>query len=216
MTTGSAGFEPRRLVGSFLAITWGVLLSPARFFAGVGGRGALSGPVIYAIVCAAIFIFLAQASRLAVVTMQGDLSEVSALGATGLGGAIRFIVLLLVLSPLLALAILYAAAAFYQLLVRVVVGRENGGYQATVRVVAYLSAIQLLMWIPFLGLVVGLWGLWVNTVGLKEVHYTTTARAALVAGIPFVLSAAWTIVVVAGPATLQEILLSTGGFFPGA
>lgn len=123
---------------------------------------------------------------------------------------------MLVLSPLLALIALYVFAAVYQLLVRLVVGRENGGYEATVRVTAYLSAIQLLVWVPLLGLLVGLWGVWVNAAGIREVHSTTTARAVLVAGIPYVLSAAWTGVVLAGPATLPEVLLSTGGFFPGA
>lgn len=40
---GTPDFEPRRPLGSFLATTRAVLLSPARFFAGVRKEGPLSG-----------------------------------------------------------------------------------------------------------------------------------------------------------------------------
>lgn len=216
MTTSGADFGPRRPVGSFLATTRGVLLSPARFFAAVRGHGAPSRPVPYAVACVAIFVLLAQGSRLAAVAARGDLPDVAALGATGLAGALRFTTLVLVLSPLLALVGLFLSAAVYHLLVRLLVGRGNGGYEVTVRLVAYLSAIQLLQWVPLLGPLAGLWGVWMTTVGVRELHSAATARAVLVAGIPYALSTAWTAFVVAGPATLPEVLLSTGGFFPGA
>ncbi len=215
-TTLNSDFEPRRPLGSFLATTRAVLLSPARFFAGVSREGPLSRPVLYAVACTAIYFLLAEVSYLLLIAARGELPEVSALGATGLAGALLFALLLFVLSPLFALLGLYVSAAFYQLLVRLFIGRENGGYEATLRVGAYLSALGLLSWVPILGTLVGLWGVWVNVAGLREVHSTTTARAVLVAGIPFVLSTAWTIsLVVTGQTTLADVLLASGGFFPG-
>ena len=59
-------------------------------------------------------------------------------------------------------------------------GSENSGFRATFRVLAYAAVVNLVSWIPILGLLVGLYGLYLQIVGLREVHETTTGRAVLV------------------------------------
>ena len=75
--------------------------------------------------------------------------------------------------------------------------------------------ISLLLWLPVLGLLAGLWGVWVNAAGLREVHSTTTARAVSVAAIPYVLATAWAVFWVAsGQTTLAEFVFGGGIMFP--
>ena len=62
--------------------------------------------------------------------------------------------------------------------------RERRGYWGTFPVVAYGSAISLLSWIPVLGYLATLYGVYVTTVGLREAHATSTTRALLAALVP--------------------------------
>lgn len=72
----------------------------------------------------------------------------------------------------------------YHLLVLALVRPSNAGFEATFRVVCYVSAIQLLTWIPILNIIAGIYGLYVAYFGIREVHATTRQRAAAVVAIP--------------------------------
>ena len=212
-------FEPQRPVESFLSVTRKVLLSPAGFFSGIQRVGALRGPVLYTVICAALLVPLAGSYDVLLLAARGNLGEFSVLGGVaGLWGVLLAGLLLLVFSPLLALLGLYIGSAISQVLVRIVVGRDNAGYDATLRVGAYVSAVALLTWIPVVGLLAGLWGTWVHAVGLRELHETTTTRALVVALIPFAVSVAFLVgQVVSGELTPIEVLLGglTGGLGAG-
>lgn len=208
----SGDFEPQRPVGSFLAVTREVLLSPTRFFSTIRREGLLSGPVLYAVLCATLVVPLGGAYDVLLLALRGNLGEFSVLGGlAGLRGALAAGLLLLLLSPLVALLGLYVGSAVSQILVRVVVGRANAGYYATFRAGAYVSAVALLSWIPLIGILAGVWGTWVHALALREMHGTTTTRALVVAAIPFAVSAAlvagW---VIAGETTPTEVLLGGG------
>lgn len=75
---------------------------------------------------------------------------------------------------------LFVLAAIVHLFVKPFVGNANSGYEATFRVVAYVSVTNLVNWIPILGGLLALYGLYLAVVGIREVHATTTGRAALV------------------------------------
>ena len=171
-------------------------------------------------ICAALVVPLAGSYDVLLLALRGNLGEFSVLGgATGLWGAVLAGLLLLVLSPLLALLSLYVGSAISQVLVRIVVGRDNSGYDATLRAGAYVSAVALLSWLPVVGLLAGLWGTWVHAVGLRELHGTTTARALIVAAIPFAFSAVFLATqVLSGGLAPIEVLLGgglTGGLGTG-
>ncbi|MDQ3862926.1 MAG: YIP1 family protein, partial [Actinomycetota bacterium] len=65
-----------------------------------------------------------------------------------------------------------------------IVGSRNSGYEATLRVSAYSSETSLVSWIPFIGWIASLYGIYLAIVGIREVHNTTTGRAAIVVLIP--------------------------------
>jgi hypothetical protein len=79
------------------------------------------------------------------------------------------------------------------------VGEGNSGYEATFRVVSYASVTSLVNWIPVIGGLLGLYGLYLTIVGIREIHATTTGRAALV------LVPVYCVVVVAGVIFLSRL-----------
>lgn len=86
-------------------------------------------------------------------------------------------VLFLVLSPLLIILGLYIGAGIYHLLVLLFVGPTGTGFEATLRVFAYTSAIDLLSWIPVAGMLAGLYGFYLTFVGIREMHETSSGHA---------------------------------------
>jgi hypothetical protein len=71
------------------------------------------------------------------------------------------------------------------LLVALIVKPATTGYEATFRVVSYSSVGQLVGWVPFLGPLVAIVAAVVlSIIGVREVHGTTTGKAALVVLIP--------------------------------
>jgi hypothetical protein len=85
------------------------------------------------------------------------------------------------------------AALVYHLFVRLLIGSGNRGYRATFRVLAYAGAADLVGWVPFVGLLLAaLWAVYLATLGLRELHATTTGRALAALAVPSVLLAAAT------------------------
>ena len=82
---------------------------------------------------------------------------------------------------------LMVLASIYHLLVRLIVGASNAGFEGTFRVVCYALAVQVLGWLPLLNILVGLYGLYLCAFGFQEVHRTTYQRAATIAALPLLL-----------------------------
>ncbi|MCA1687950.1 MAG: YIP1 family protein, partial [Actinobacteria bacterium] len=101
-------------------------------------------------------------------------------GQQGFGGFITS----LILAPIFAAIGLFIGAGILHLLVMLIVGSGNSGFEATFRVGAYAAVTSLVSWIPFIGWIASLYGIYLAIVGIREVHGTTTGKAALVVLIP--------------------------------
>jgi hypothetical protein len=130
-------------------------------------------------------------------TPQNAIPSVFAPGSALLG---------IVFAPIGGAIGLFIVAAIQQLLVRLVVGENNSGFGATFRVASYTQVTSLVNWIPLVGPLVALYGLYLSIVGIREMHSTTTGKAALVVFIPFavVLLVALIVVAAAGIAVLSQ------------
>ena len=204
--SGSGGeFEFSNPVGSFVDVARRVVLQPARFFAGVPRSGAFLNPLVFALVCVVISAILSAVLVLTGVQQnpgfnpnpQNAIPSVFAPGSALLG---------IVFAPIGGAIGLFIAAAIQQLLVRLIVGQNNSGFGATFRVAAYSQVTGLINWIPIVGPLLALYGLYLSIVGIRETHATTTGKAALVVLIPFavVLVVALIVVVAAGIAVLSQ------------
>lgn len=180
--TTSGEFDYRDLVQSFIRTAQGILTRPAAFFSGIRRQGDFVNPLLFAVICTVISAVLSGVVGFLVSLVIGN---------QGLGGTLIGLFTGIILSPIYAVIGLFIGAGIWHLLVMLLVRPRNAGFEATFRVAAYLSAIQLITWIaviPILGwiiaLIAGIYGLYVAYFGIREVHSTTNQRAAAVVAIP--------------------------------
>jgi hypothetical protein len=161
-------------VQSFISTVQRVVLQPVDFYRGILRRGDFINPLIFALICYEVSAILGGIIALA-------------FGARGFGGFIGTIIV----GPIIAAVVIFIWAGLIHLLVMLIVGSRNGGYEATFRVFAYAAVTQLVSWlsaIPILGILISIavavYGVFLSVVGIREVHTTTTGKAALVVLIP--------------------------------
>jgi hypothetical protein len=198
-------FDLSNPINSFADVVKRVVLQPVRYFAGVPRSGSLLNPLVFALVCVVISAILSALLVLAGVQQnpglnpnpQNAIPSVFAPGSAVLG---------VLFAPIGGAIGLFVVAAIQQLLVRLIVGANNSGFGATFRVASYTQVTSLVNWIPIVGPLVALYGLYLSVVGIREVHATTTGKAALVVLIPFavVLVVALIVVAAAGIAVLSQ------------
>lgn len=166
---------------SFALATVSVLTKPKSFFRDMARQGDFISPAVYAVVCGLISIVFAGLLALAfggstTPAVPGTQAEVEY-------GTIDFVVDV-VLSPILTVVGLFLTAGVYHLLVLLLARSSNGGFEATFRVVSYVSVIQFLLWIPIVNLIALIYGLYIAYFGIREVHGMTQQRAAAVVALP--------------------------------
>ncbi len=179
-------FDPSNPVNSFLDVVRRVVLQPVRFFADLPRSGALLNPLLFALICIVISAILSAVLVLAGVQQNPGFNPnpQNALPSTfAPSSAIASIIF----APIGGTIGLFVVAAIQQLLVRLIVGANNSGFGATFRVASYTQATSLVNWIPIVGPLLALYGLYLSIVGIREMHNTTTGKAALVILIPFAI-----------------------------
>ena len=193
--TSGGDYDLSDPVGSFVDVVRRVVLQPAAFFAGLPRQGSLLNPLVFALICAEISVILV--GLLTFVGVPGG--ALGLFGVRGEQGLLEFVGGL-VLTPIAASVGVLLTALVTHLLVVLVVGSGNAGFGATFRVVSYSSVTALVGWIPFVGWIFSLYRLYLATVGIREVHGTSTGRALLVVLLPAILVLALVVVIVGASA----------------
>jgi hypothetical protein len=157
-------------VQSFINAVRGVVTAPVGFFRGIRREGDFVNPLIFAIICYEVSAILGGIIALA-------------FGSRGFGGFLVSIIL----APIFAALGLFIGAGILHLLVMLIVGSRNAGYEGTFRVSAYSSVTSLVSWIPVIGWIASLYGIYLAIMGIREVHSTSTGKAAIVVLIPAVV-----------------------------
>jgi hypothetical protein len=173
---GASGgeFDYSDPVQSFINAVRSVVAAPADFFRGIRRQGDFVNPLIFAIICYEISAILGGLLSLVGVSM----GDTQGFGSFLIG---------LILAPIGAAIGLFIGAGILHLLVMLIVGSRNSGYEGTFRVSAYSSVTSLVSWIPFIGWIASLYGIYLAIIGIREVHTTTTGKAAIVVLIPAVV-----------------------------
>jgi len=196
-TTSGGDYDLSDPVNSFVEVVRRVVLQPGAFFAGLPRQGRFLGPLIFALICVEISVILV--GLLTFVDVPGGATWL--LGARGDQGFLAFVGGL-VLAPIAATVGIYLSALVTHLLVILVVGQGHSGFGATFRVVSYSSVTSLLGWIPYIGWIFSLYRLYLATVGIREMHSTTTGRALLVVLLPAILVFVLVVVLVGASAVV--------------
>jgi hypothetical protein len=175
--SATAEFTYTDPVQSFVGTVRDLVTHPVGFFRGIARHGDLVNPLIFALICAMIAAVISG--------FLGVLYATVGIGDEGIGGAIGAFVASMFFTPIISAIALFVGAGVLHLLVTLIVKPANTGFKATFRVVSYTSVAQLASWVPVLGpLVAFVASIALSIVGIREVHETTTGKAALVVLIP--------------------------------
>src|SRR5215210_5715299 len=185
-STSGGDYNLSNPVESFADTVRRVVLQPVGFFAALPRSGSLLNPLIFALICTEISAILGGILRLAgvgegfvagygfQVPENQDFGEfIGSVIFAPIGGAIG----------------VFVVAGIGQLVVRLVVGATNSGFGATFRVASYTGVTSLVSWIPIIGWLLSLYGIYLSVVGIREMHATTTGKAVLVVLIPLIVVA---------------------------
>ena len=171
--------------GNFVGVVRRVVLTPAGFFSGLPRQGNLANPLLFALICIEISTILSWLLVLVGVVNSPSLNtNPQALGLPSIFTSSLPVVSILT-APVAGLIGILIAAGIQQLLVRLIVGARNSGFGATLKVASYTQATNLVNWIPVIGPLLALYGIYLAVMGIREVHGTTMGKAALVVLLPF-------------------------------
>lgn len=166
-----------------------VLINPSEAFARMSPKGDLGRPLLYAVIFGWIGVIAGQIYNLAFRSMIFNFIPGMPHGrelALGLVGNVA----IMIFAPVLVLIGVFIAAAIYHLFL-MMVGGNNEGFVATVRVVAYAGTTQILQVVPFCGGLIALvWNIVLEIIGLAKAHRTTQAKSAIAVLLPIVLCCA--------------------------
>jgi hypothetical protein len=170
--------------------TWKkVITSPSAFYESMPKEGGYSEPLKFAIIN---FIVLGIGS--AIISILYNLIGFSLLGNMSmLGGStvmateftLMSVISDIIIIPITSIIGLFIFGAILFILFKIVGGA--GSYEGTVRILSYSSAVSLLAWIPLIGMLAGLYGLYLDIVGGTYVHNISTLRSAIAVLLPVVL-----------------------------
>jgi len=134
--------------------------------------------LIFSILMAVIMIGLSSA-MLSILPVK--LPFMAGTAAGGLAAVVTFITLLISL-----LIGLFIVAAIVHIFVYLLGGRK--GYTQTVKAMGYgMTPSLLLGWIPFLNIIVGIWALIVEIIGIRELQEMSTGKAVLAVILPGII-----------------------------
>jgi hypothetical protein len=194
-TTSGGDYDLSDPLNSFVDVVRRVVFQPSAFFAGLPRQGSLLSPLLFALVCTEISVLLV--GLLTFLDVPGGITWL--FGARGNQGFLAFLGGLTI-APIAAAVGVFLTALVMHLLVILVVGSGHSGFGATFRIVAYSSVTSLVSWIPFVGWLFSLYRLYLATVGIREMHATTTGKALLIVVLPAILILALVVVVVGASA----------------
>lgn len=164
-------------IQSYVESVRDLVTRPADFFNGIARRGDFINPLIFALIGVLVAAVVSG--------VLGVLGSIVGIGDQGIGGAFASLIGAVFLVPVFYTIALFVYAGILHLLVYLIVKPATTGYEATFRVLSYSSVGQLVAWIPILGSLVAFVATVVlSVIGIREVHSTTTGKAALVVLIP--------------------------------
>ncbi len=142
-------FNPQEFANSFIQVAKEVLTKPSDFFAEMSRTAGFGPPVTFLAICLAI---------------EGILGSLIAFNPMPFAMAI------------VSLIFAFIGAWILQFVLQQLF-QGKGTYEGTFRVVAYSGVVHLLGWIPFIGFLASLYGLWLQIVGLEKVHEVSKGKA---------------------------------------
>lgn len=156
----------------FVDVVRSLATSPQKFFAGLPRRGNFVKPFLFWLMCFGTNVVIS-----AVLSFSGlvetPFGNVFGLIGAIVGGPVIFVV----------------TAGIFHLFVRLFVGAQNAGFEATFRVACYAYVAHLLGWLPAIGpWIITLVPAYLMYVGTREMHNSRKDGAALAVAVMWLLT----------------------------
>ncbi len=190
--------------------TWKeVMQKPSDFYRGMPKTGGYADPltfaaisfIIYALLTALLSVFFGREMY-----MGGMYNGTYGGMYNGVGEFGFFAVLMtVIITPIAGIISLFIEAAILYVIYKVLGG--TGSYEGTVRFISYATAVLVLSWIPLIGLIVGIYGIYLYIVGGAHVHDVSMARSTIAVLLP-------TLLVILLMAIVMAWLFALSGLFP--
>lgn len=188
--------------------TWkNVITSPSAFYESMPKEGGYSEPLKFALIN---FIVLGIGSAIISIlyniigfSLPGNMSMLGGSTVMATEFTIMSAISDIIIIPIMGIIGLFIFGAILFILFKIVGG--TGSYEGTVRILSYSSAVSLLAWIPIVGMLAGLYELYLDIVGGTYVHNISTLRSAIAVLLPFVLLVILVVVVLIGFFTISSV-----------
>lgn len=195
--------------------TWKeVMQSPSDFYREMPKTGGYTDPLTFAAISFIIYALLAAlltvlfGHGIYMGGMYGGMYEGMYGSARGFG---FFAVLMtLIITPIAGIISLFIEAAILYIIYKILGG--TGSYEGTVRFISYATAVLVLSWIPIIGWIVGIYGIYLYIVGGMYVHDVSMTRSAIAVLLPTLLVILFMFIVMAWLFAFSGLFLS-GIFF---
>jgi hypothetical protein len=190
--------------------TWKeVMQRPSDFYRGMPKTGGYADPLTFAAISFIIYALLtALLSALfgREMYMGGMYNGTYGGMYNGVGEFGFFAVLMtVIITPIAGIISLFIEAAILYVIYKVLGG--TGSYEGTVRFISYATAVLVLSWIPLIGWIVGIYGIYLYIVGGTHVHDVSMARSTIAVLLP-------TLLVILLMAIVMAWLFALSGLFP--
>lgn len=159
--------------------TWKeVIQRPSDFYRKMPTTGGYADPLTFAAISYIIYgLLVALFDRGMMENVYGGM------GAGGFG--FSTMVTIVIMIPIMGIIFLLIGAAILYLIYKLLGG--TGTYEGTVRFISYATAVQVLSWIPLIGLIFGLYRIYLYIVGGMYVHNVSMGRSVIAVLLPTVL-----------------------------
>lgn len=153
-------FDPGNFIESWIGCWKEVILRPKEFFDVMPTDGGYRTPLFFALICWVIGGILSAAVRAAPANI--------------------------IVFPITAFIGLFIMSIALHLSATFIV-KGTGSFEGTFRVGSYTSALSVLTWIPIIGPLIGLYGIYLLVVGIERVHKLTTREAIIAVILPIII-----------------------------
>lgn len=166
------------------------LFSPSEFFENYEFKTSIGNGILFALILSVIsavfsliYNLIFRSSFTSMLARWGNIpaEQLQMQNAMGMFTGVMGLFLI----PIGVLIGLFVMAGIYHLLLMAVNGAKNG-FEATLNVVAYTSAVLVFSIIPFCGSTIAwIYRIVLNIMGLQRVHETTTGKASFAVLLPY-------------------------------
>ncbi|AKB16898.1 MULTISPECIES: YIP1 family protein [unclassified Methanosarcina] len=159
--------------------TWKeVIQRPSEFYRKMPTTGGYNDPLTFAALSYLIYGLL-----------TGLFNRGMMRGMYGYGGITEFgfstAIMTAIMAPIVGIISIFIGAAIFYVIYRVLGG--SGTYEGTVRFISYATAVMVVSWVPLIGWVFGLYGIYLYIVGGMVVHDVSMAKSAIAVLLPTVV-----------------------------